>query len=307
MNEAKHPDPPAPAAAVPAQPRMRVLCVDDEPRILEGLALGLRRQYDVRTAGGAAAGLEILHRDREIAVVVSDMRMPGADGVSFLRLARDLAPDTARILLTGNIDLSGGVDAINDGQICALLLKPCPPDALLAAVEAGCSQYRLKAAHRLMLERAGAAASTAETFREAARVFGCRYAAMGLHDGQAWPPRQVWTCGLDRGLFADAVAPLIARVAGGRDAIHLRGDAGAAGLDGLPHGHPRVTELLGLALPVAAGLRGWLYFADLRPHAAFGPDDIRAAAVLARLCADACTAAPPRRSAPLPDAEAAVP
>src|SRR5277367_6724112 len=66
----------------------RVLCVDDEPNVLEGLTLTLRRRYEVRTAPGGAEGLELLGRDGPFAVVLSDMRMPGMDGAAFLARAR---------------------------------------------------------------------------------------------------------------------------------------------------------------------------------------------------------------------------
>lgn len=77
--------------------RVRILCVDDEPRLLEGLALPLRRRYEVVTAASGAAALEILQRQTAPAVVRSDMRMPGMDGATFLARARALVPDSVRI------------------------------------------------------------------------------------------------------------------------------------------------------------------------------------------------------------------
>ncbi|MBV9949331.1 MAG: response regulator, partial [Myxococcales bacterium] len=114
----------------------RVLCVDDEPNVLEGLALSLRRGHDVVTAGGGEAGLEILGRDPTIAAVVSDMRMPGMDGATFLGKARALAPDATRVLLTGQTELDAAITAINEGRIFRFLTKPCPPAVLVPAVEA---------------------------------------------------------------------------------------------------------------------------------------------------------------------------
>src|SRR2546426_3153897 len=93
--------------------RERILCVDDEPSILEGLKLHLGRRYDVATASSGAVGLEDLERNGSTAVVLSDMRMPGMDGATFLSRARETKPDTVRILLTGQADLNACIAAIN--------------------------------------------------------------------------------------------------------------------------------------------------------------------------------------------------
>lgn len=133
--------------------RPHVLCVDDEPNVLEGLALNLRRRFDVVTATSGAAGLEALERDKTIAVVVSDMRMPGMDGAEFLRRAREALPDTARILLTGQADLDSAIAAVNDGQVFRFLTKPCAPATLIAAIQGGAELHRLIQAERVLLEQ----------------------------------------------------------------------------------------------------------------------------------------------------------
>ena len=79
-----------------------VLCVDDEPRVVEGLALHLRRDYHVVTASGANGALQLLKAHGAPAVIVSDMRMPGMDGATLLKHVRHLYPETTRILLTGD-------------------------------------------------------------------------------------------------------------------------------------------------------------------------------------------------------------
>jgi len=61
-------------------------------------------------------------------VVVSDCRMPDIDGIQFLALVRKIAPDTVRMMLTGNHDLETAMEAINRGEIFRFLTKPCPPD-----------------------------------------------------------------------------------------------------------------------------------------------------------------------------------
>jgi CheY-like chemotaxis protein len=133
--------------------RPRVLCVDDEPRVLEGIALGLRRRYDVLTAGGAMAALDILNKDPHVAVVLSDMRMPMMDGTQFLHRCRHIAPDTVRLILTGQSDLAAAIGAVNEGQVFRFLTKPCPPAVLLPAIDAAVEQHRLITAERVLLEQ----------------------------------------------------------------------------------------------------------------------------------------------------------
>jgi len=72
------------------QPKPRVLCVDDEPLILEGLSLHLHRHYSVVTATSGAQALDILRSQVCVPVIVCDMRMPGMDGAAFLSRAREL-------------------------------------------------------------------------------------------------------------------------------------------------------------------------------------------------------------------------
>jgi CheY-like chemotaxis protein len=134
-------------------PRARVLCVDDEPNVLAGLTLHLRRRYDLETATSGAVGLDALRRRPDTAVVVSDMRMPGMDGAAFLRAVREVAPDATRVLLTGHADLTSAITAVNEGQLFRFLTKPCPPAALLVAVAAAAEQHRLVIAERELLAK----------------------------------------------------------------------------------------------------------------------------------------------------------
>jgi CheY-like chemotaxis protein len=130
----------------------RVLCVDDEPDILEGMRDNLRRSFEVTTAVGPTEGLEALATKGPFAVVVSDMRMPVMNGAAFLAEVHREAPDTVRMLLTGQTDLESAIAAVNQGQIFRFLTKPCPQDALLQALVAGVRQHRLLTAERQLLE-----------------------------------------------------------------------------------------------------------------------------------------------------------
>jgi response regulator RpfG family c-di-GMP phosphodiesterase len=132
---------------------IHVLCVDDEPRVLEGLVLNLRRNYRVSTAPNGQAGLALLDGDPPPAVVVSDMRMPEMNGATFLSHVKERSPDTVRILLTGQTDLDSAIAAVNHGQVFRFLTKPCNPQTLLAAIQAAAEQHRLITAERELLEK----------------------------------------------------------------------------------------------------------------------------------------------------------
>ena len=135
-----------------APERPRILCVDDEVGVLEGLDLILGRRFVVETATSGGAGLDVLARHRDVAVVISDMRMPGMDGATFLSKVRTVAPDAVRILLTGHADLRSAISAVNDGQIFRFLTKPCPPASLAMAIDAACEHRRLITAEKVLLE-----------------------------------------------------------------------------------------------------------------------------------------------------------
>jgi response regulator RpfG family c-di-GMP phosphodiesterase len=129
-----------------------VLCVDDEPRVVDGMALHLRRDYQVLSANGAQNALQVLKEHGAPAVIVSDMRMPGMDGAALLKHVKHLYPETTRILLTGDAGRDVAVAAVNEGQIFRYLTKPCPPDQLRAAIEAGVAHHRLLVAERVLLQ-----------------------------------------------------------------------------------------------------------------------------------------------------------
>jgi response regulator RpfG family c-di-GMP phosphodiesterase len=129
-----------------------VLCVDDEPRIVDSMAVHLRRSYEVLTAHGGQSALNTIKEKGPPAVIVSDMRMPEMDGATLLKQVRHLYPETTRILLTGEPGRDAVVAAINEGQIFRFLTKPCPPDTLRSAIEAGVVQHRLVVAERVLLQ-----------------------------------------------------------------------------------------------------------------------------------------------------------
>ncbi len=131
----------------------RVLCVDDEPNVLEGLCLQLRRQFEVEVATSGEQALATLRTHGPFAVVLSDMRMPKMDGAALLAAVRKEAPDTTRMLLTGHADMQAAVAAVNEGQIFRFLLKPCPPELLRQSFVAAVEQHHLRVAEHVLLEQ----------------------------------------------------------------------------------------------------------------------------------------------------------
>jgi DNA-binding NtrC family response regulator len=119
-----------------------ILCVDDEPQILQGLTLNLRRHYRVLTAGSAAEALALLAAAAAPEVVLSDMAMPVVDGPSLLKEISERYPQVTRLLLTGETSHAAATDAVRTGQVFRFLTKPCAPDELRAAVDAAIKHHR---------------------------------------------------------------------------------------------------------------------------------------------------------------------
>ncbi len=134
--------------------RPRILCVDDEPHVLDGLRGVLRRSFDVRVATSGATGLSMLRDEPDAyAIVISDMRMPEMSGASFLRQARAVAPDAVRILLTGHADLEVAIKAVNGARLFRYLTKPTDAGELLRTCAAALGHHRQHAAEQVVLEQ----------------------------------------------------------------------------------------------------------------------------------------------------------
>ena len=136
-----------------AKKKIRMLCVDDESSVLEGLERLLRRECEMTAALDGPKALELIQTQPAFEVVISDMRMPGMDGAAFLSQVHKISPDSTRMLLTGYADLDSAISAVNDGQIFRFLTKPCPPAALRQAVTAAAEQYRLVTSEKVLLEQ----------------------------------------------------------------------------------------------------------------------------------------------------------
>jgi response regulator RpfG family c-di-GMP phosphodiesterase len=131
----------------------KILFVDDEQNVLSGLERSLRREFEVNTALSGLEGLAAIKNNGPFAVVVSDMRMPGMDGIEFLSLVKEESPDSVRIMLTGNADIQTAIDAVNKGNIFRFLSKPCPNELMTTTLHAALAQHRLITAEKELLEK----------------------------------------------------------------------------------------------------------------------------------------------------------
>lgn len=121
-----------------------VLFVDDEENILKALQrLTMDEEFETATAGSGEAGLQKLATLHDVALIVSDQRMPGMNGAEFLQQSRQLAPDAIRMLLTGYSDISAAADAINKGGASRYLNKPWNDDDLLQTLRGAVETWQL--------------------------------------------------------------------------------------------------------------------------------------------------------------------
>jgi response regulator RpfG family c-di-GMP phosphodiesterase len=131
----------------------RVLFVDDESNVVDGIKRLIRKSFDVYTSTNPKEALAELISQPDFAVVVSDMRMPQMSGVEFLSAVKIAKPDTVRIMLTGNQDQQTAAAAVNEGEVFKFLNKPVDAESLTKALEQGLRQYQLVTAERDLLSR----------------------------------------------------------------------------------------------------------------------------------------------------------
>lgn len=131
----------------------RVLCVDDDPNILNSLRRQFRKRFDLDVADSGHEALRLVGANGPYAVVVADMQMPQMDGVELFGKLHQVAPLTVRIMLTGNADQTTAAEAINQGRIFRFLTKPCSGAQVADAIEAGIDHYQLTTAEKELLEK----------------------------------------------------------------------------------------------------------------------------------------------------------
>jgi serine phosphatase RsbU (regulator of sigma subunit)/ActR/RegA family two-component response regulator len=123
--------------------KLKLMVVDDEADNLELLQRTFRRDFKVFLAESGLKALQILEQEGEMAIIISDQRMPKMNGTEFLSRTVDRFPDTMRILLTGYTDVEDLVGAINAGKVFKYIMKPWNPDDLAVIVQQASETYRL--------------------------------------------------------------------------------------------------------------------------------------------------------------------
>jgi serine phosphatase RsbU (regulator of sigma subunit)/ActR/RegA family two-component response regulator len=130
----------------------KVLFVDDEPALLSCYKQMLESKFDIATATSGEEGLTMLCAHGPFAAVVTDMQMTGMDGVQFLKRAREITPNAMRLLLTDYLDLQGAVNAVNEGCIFRLIMKPCSESSLTETITEAVDCYNDRKEERVRIE-----------------------------------------------------------------------------------------------------------------------------------------------------------
>ncbi len=151
----------------PKKPKM--LVVDDEPDNLDLLYRTFRRDFEVLRAESGITALSMLSTEGEVAVIISDQRMPEMKGTEFLSKTVPQFPDTVRIILTGFTDVEDLVEAINSGQVYKYITKPWDPNELRAVVQHAAETYELLKQRTEELQRSQAQTALLATIVQVAQ------------------------------------------------------------------------------------------------------------------------------------------
>ncbi|MGA1474762.1 MAG: response regulator [Prochlorothrix sp.] len=159
--------------------KFKMLVVDDEPDNLDLLYRTFRRHFDVYRAESGTQALEILSNKGEVAVIISDQRMPEMKGTESLSKTVPEFPNTVRIILTGFTDVEDLVDAINSGQVYRYITKPWDPDELMVLVDRALDAYKTQC-HRIdEVERAEIQTNLIQSIFDIAKTSGTMADCLG--------------------------------------------------------------------------------------------------------------------------------
>lgn len=131
----------------------KILLVDDDPLLLRTLEIPLRRHFEVVTASSGDEALALFGEGEDFSVVVADMLMPGMNGIELLQRVRQISSTVIRMMLTANAQLDAALKAVNQGHIFYFMVKPCPMDEMIRALESAVRQHQLVIAEKELLEQ----------------------------------------------------------------------------------------------------------------------------------------------------------
>ncbi len=130
----------------------KILYVDDEEKALKYFKMGFGDKFSIITASDVAEALRILEQQGdEIAVLITDQRMPERNGVDLLCIVRELHPAIVRILTTAYADLSDAIAAVNSGEILRYITKPWNMDALVGELNLAMRFFLLQRQRDLLM------------------------------------------------------------------------------------------------------------------------------------------------------------
>ena len=133
--------------------RFTLLFVDDEKNILSSLRRVFSdTDYEILTAESGRQGLQLV-KEREVALVLSDYRMPELNGIDFLKQVKKISPSTTRIILTGYADMEVILSAINEGHVYKFIMKPWRVEDLKLEVQKGVERYKLEKEREVLIEK----------------------------------------------------------------------------------------------------------------------------------------------------------
>ncbi len=149
--------------------KLKLLVVDDEPDNLDLLYRTFRREFDVFKAKSGTEALDVLEAQGEMAIIISDQRMPKMNGTDFLSRTVEPFPDTIRMVLTGYTDVEDLVSAINSGKVFKYITKPWNPKKLKVVIEQAAETYTVIKQRTQALSRALAQESLSNSIMSAVR------------------------------------------------------------------------------------------------------------------------------------------
>ena len=130
----------------------KIMIVDDEPANLRTLLRLFRQDYQVITAESGAEALTLLQQ-HEVALMISDQRMPQMTGIELMKKTVEVRPQMVKILLTGYTDISALIESINSGLVYRYLTKPWNNDDLQLTVARALEHYEItKSNHLIVME-----------------------------------------------------------------------------------------------------------------------------------------------------------
>ncbi|MBI5324321.1 MAG: response regulator [Ignavibacteriae bacterium] len=122
----------------------KILMIDDEPDVLDAYKRNLKDYFEVYTAASGTEAMTVLKSSGEFAIIISDYKMPGMNGIALLTVLKKICPDSIRVLITGHPDTDVAIDAVNEGHIFRFLTKPYPPSRLIRVLNECTDEYNTK-------------------------------------------------------------------------------------------------------------------------------------------------------------------